>query len=1373
MPSRELTYRITISSADARRQARNVRSVFEAELRTITLGRLDASALTRAVGEAQRLRQELEQAARASGQIQPQSGGAAATSGGGGGLNVPSGLAGGLISGVAITAAVQGIGQIGDALNDLSRRGAVFGQINDVLKSYAASANTTADAIVSAANKAAMGTISQYELMLNANRALQFEVAKTPEQFAKLVELSSALGRAQGISDTQSLEFLTTGLARESRLILDNLGLIINLDQATSRYAATLGKTADQLTSSERKAALLEEAYRQGATALEANRNASDSAATIFERLDANVQNAKDAFGDLFAELSKDYVSAFSNQIAEITNYFIILSKGAGASSDDLKTYLETMKADLATVGQTMRDVGKDDSTQTGLIIASDEAIDSLAKVSEAVNAGVPGADRYEQQIKQIVDALINGATSAPEAVSALRKVNADLAALTSDPATQQAMQANQAKAAAQAAAAEQARIIAEQSEIVNKALTARAQKSAVEVGAEAAIEQLRQQKVLAEQAIQALVSSGTMGTDEIAINVAAMIEQLTAPFDALEERAVSVDFSAIGSAFTSLNQSFVDFLPGIASARDELAVLSEELAYTGSMSAEQAAQFEYLSSVAYAVADSGSQLNGVVNELGTQFLSSNAYAAELVNQLFLAEAAFRNGQISAGQYAGMTAALTGNLLTLAQGAGIATNAIYALNQAQSDMSNLPGFAGGQQVGGSIAQRIQTQQAASGREQNRREMERYNAAVARQQETSARRAGKALEDGAKKASDALKNALDKVPGLFSTTSVTEQDVKDTEMGIYKEKADEYLRRLRDEVVNGKQWEDVSIEEARAGLERAGLEVGNTAEQTLALLEKAMNDSSLYSAAENIPIFINEEAVKYAQDLQNKSEQGRKNIYEYFGVQVDEAVSAATGGGGGAPAPVAPPKLVDIDPYTDGMQTGLDEYVDKNGQLIQEQIANAPGLMVDLDKLFAPGTALSVTTTGAMSMAAPASQMQPMSMNALASQKPGMAAQSLDITPTLPEDAAEKLALALGDQLSKQAAVFMSHGSSIGGNIINGLSAAMSLNAKGETQIDVAGFIAGNLSAQAATFIAQGTGIATLIGQGIDEGLAGAGSTATIAPTIHPAFVVAEVEKQNIISAVGAIVPTVNVALAVSAEAGTMTTLVQSLNTELRKIQPDIAREGATVSAMLTGGITASLSSTDTPLSIAQPLLTALITDIATNAALFATPGTIVAQLIMAAMLAAMKGGQQAEGGGDTGGGGSLAMAMVTNLATQFSTNANMFYATGLIPAQNVEAGFKGYQYAGMADSLQSQLTQAIAAKAAEFILTGSYIGGWIQQGINQAFTAEVNLSFAVNAGASWGTAFMKGALAAVGGGTLVQAISDKVITDLATEMEQP
>lgn len=149
-----------------------------------------------------------------------------------------------------------------------------------------------------------------------------------------------------------------------------------------------------------------------------------------------------------------------------------------------------------------------------------------------------------------------------------------------------------------------------------------------------------------------------------------------------------------------------------------------------------------------------------------------------------------------------------------------------------------------------------------------------------------------LEDGAKKASDELKNALDKVPGLFGTTSVTEQDMKDTKLGIYQDKADEYLRQFEDEVKNGKDWANVSLEEVRAGLE-----AGTTAEQTLELLKRAMNDSSLYSAAENIPIFINEEAVKHAQELQAKSEEGRKNIYDYFGVQINEAVNDATGGGG--------------------------------------------------------------------------------------------------------------------------------------------------------------------------------------------------------------------------------------------------------------------------------------------------------------------------------------------------------------------------------------------------------------------------------------------------------------------------------------------
>lgn len=1328
MPDRSLTYKITIDTSQAKAQATSIRALFEAELRQMSVGKLDTSGvqtaighvkalssefekavksgdmgqldtsgITRAVAEAGQLASAFEQAATAARNIKPPSVG-----GGGGDISsvagqlLPGGigtLAGAFAGGFAVTGAIAGIKELGQELDALARRGAVFNQIDDVLGDYARSVGSSADAMVSAAQKAAAGTISQFDLILNANRAIQFEVAKTPEAFAKLIELSTALGRAQGISDTQALEFLTTGIARESKLILDNLGLIVDLDDATGKYAATLGKTAGQLTTAERKQALLEEAFRQGAVAIEANREAANSAATQFERLDANTQNLRDSFGRWLSEVSASQIKSIADAIALVNRE--LFKQGTASGIEEQIDIIKAKRDELATTGQLKPSFWG----MTGFYGDAKERTEMLAE--------------YDAQLKDLESQLLKTQVAESAAGISMQQA-ATLSMQSADAFSQSANALAEFNRQKDAQAKEQ---FAGQSKDIDKGLLGRAEQSVDVLGADRALEMYKKAKADAEAAIQNLANSGVTDAAEIELRTAEILNGLTAVFDEAEERAsqgFAVDFSAIGSAFNSLNQGFVDFLPGIAGAREELAALSEELAYTGSMSAEQAAQFKYLSSVAYAVADGGSQLNGVVNELGTQFLSSNAYAAELVNQLFLAEVAFRNGQISAGTYAGMTAALTGNLLTLAQGAGIATNAIYALNQAQGDMSNLQGFAGGQAVGGSIANRIQTQQAASGREQNRREMERYNAAVARQQETSARRAGKALEDGAKKASDQLKNALDKVPGLFGTTQVTEQDVKDTELGIYQEKADEYLRRLRDEVENGKDWEDVSIEEARAGLERAGLEVGATAEQTLALLERAMNDSSLYSAIENIPIFINEEAVERYKELQKKSEEGRKHVYEFFGVQIDEATEAATSGGGGAaPAPVAPPKLVDIDPLTEGLQTGLDEYVNANGEVIKEQVAQAQALFFDPANLFGTGAKTGGKNVGAMGPA----------------QKPGA---------TITADAT-----------------------------LQALTPYITGQQQATVQVQATGAAFGP-QPQGAT---PTTGAVTLTPTLDATTLQAELSKLTL--TITPAFVVAEVEKQNIISAVSAITPTANVALAVSAEAGTMTTLVQSLNTELRKIQPDIAREGATVSAMLTGGITASLSSTDTPLSIAQPLSTALITDIATNAALFASPGTIVAQLIMAAMLAAMKGGQQAEGGGEAGGGGSLAMAMVTNLATQFSTNANMFYATGLIPAQNVEAGFKGYQYAGMADSLQAQLTQAIAAKAGEFILTGSYIGGWIQQGINQAFTAEVNMSFAVNAGASWGTAFMKGALNAVGGGTLVQAISDKVITDLATEMEQP
>ena len=1470
MPSRELIYRVSISTSDAKRQAQNVRATFEAELRQISVGKLDTSSLKGAQGQAKALAAELERAAKAGdlGQLDTtgiqravseaqalrtaleQAGSAANNikilSGGnrrGGGDDIsgiisqllPGGLGtlgGAFAGGFVATAVIAGVRELGQELSQTARRGAVFQQLGDVLDSYTASVNTNSQAMIDAAKKAAQGTISEYELILNANRALQFEVAKSPEQFAKLIELSTALGRAQGISDTQALEFLTTGLARESRLILDNLGLIINVESATSKYAATLGKTANELTAAERKQALLDEAFRQGAVAIEANRAAYDSAATQFERFDANIQNLKDSFGKLLAIMSAGGIEAMANAVAALNQELQNKGTAAGAETD-----LQRLRAirDQLQQGQAVAIPG------FGQINVNAQ---SLAAVEQAITD-------TEAKLRQLAAAERVAGTSMQEA-----------AMLSYQAADAHGEYQRQLEATRQREQALSQERLAEQSVSVDKALLSRAEKSVDVVGADKALQMYRQVKADAEAALSELAASGVTDATELQFRTAEILTGLLAPFDELEAKASAIDlgatignFDQVGTALAGLNAGFVDFLPGLSAAREELVTLSTEMALTGQITDEQAARLEYLAAVAYSAADGGSALSQVVGDLGTDFLESNSYAAELVNQLFLAEAAYASGAITGDIYAGITTILTGRLLTLAQGAGIATGAIYALNQAQAGLAS----AGGLAVGGNIANRIQSTQQTIAREQNRREQERYNRDLARSQERSAGRAGKLLEDGAKKASQELKSALDKVPGLFSASQVTEQDMKDTELGVYQEKADEYLRRLRDEVQNGRDWEDVSIEEARAGLERAGLQIGETAEQTLMFLERAINDSSLYSAVENIPIFINEEAVKLTQELQNKSEEGRKNIYEYFGIQVDEAVGAATGGGGGAAIEVRPPEFIDIDPYTEGLQTGLDEYVNTNGELIKEKMANAPSLIFDPAMLFDPESLVAaaqkkteaaaaqykaaldtaglpmgpmakptVTVTADASAQAwgpvvagtqPAqialaptidtaelqAQLDAITAPTLTAtivlpndaanqlvldlgnqlgqqanilishgvvigralisgmtstlsadtsiatsiqpQLDAIKSPSLTATISLPNDAGEQLALDIGNQLGQQANVLISHGAVVGKALISGMSAALSVDSEGNAQIDFAGFVANNLGAQAQTFIAQGRGIASLLQQGLTEGMAPAeGEAATGGMAM---------QISSITLAEGVRAPDVSVLGKIDKFSIDQTALYDarvSIPVEFDLPQQQTNTDGSAGANAIT------------------PLITDINTQIRSSQEEIKNQGITIAMILMAGISAHFRGGQSS--GGEQAA-TPLADALMTNVSAQFSAVQNMFYAIGFGPAKSVESGFKGYGYSGLSSGLMDALTNGIRADAENYMQRGATIAGYVQSGMNQQFSAEAGVRSAIAAGAAWGNAFMQGVFEALNGAGFVDQISTQVIDGITGELEQP
>jgi hypothetical protein len=297
-------------------------------------------------------------------------------------------------------AIVAGLVQIGNALDDVARRGAIFDQLGSVLNDFAASVGSTSSAFVEAGERASQGTISQFDLILNSNRAIQFEVAKTSEDFAKLIELSTALGRAQGISDTDALDFITRGIARQSSLILDNLGLFIDLDKVQREYAQSLGKTTGELTTAEKNQAILNEAFRQGAVAIEANRDAVDSAATQFERLDAKTKNLTDKLGALIAQNAAGFIKSLADAAeqagnvidgkGDLPNWFMELGadvQAMGAAMDGATPTTAALSAALQITGLAMQ--GLDESTRTGRS-AFDDATDSFMELEGmAYNSGV------------------------------------------------------------------------------------------------------------------------------------------------------------------------------------------------------------------------------------------------------------------------------------------------------------------------------------------------------------------------------------------------------------------------------------------------------------------------------------------------------------------------------------------------------------------------------------------------------------------------------------------------------------------------------------------------------------------------------------------------------------------------------------------------------------------------------------------------------------------------------------------------------------------------------------------------------------------------------------------------------------------------
>ena len=127
----------------------------------------------------------------------------------------------------------------------------------------------SSDTMLKSLKSASKWAVSEYNLMLSANRALKLWVAKNTDDMSDLMKIARLYGQQMGQDVTQSFNDIVTWLGRWSPMILDNLWIIIDSEKAYEEYAQKLWKTSKELTKAEKTQALVNATLTEWRKALE------------------------------------------------------------------------------------------------------------------------------------------------------------------------------------------------------------------------------------------------------------------------------------------------------------------------------------------------------------------------------------------------------------------------------------------------------------------------------------------------------------------------------------------------------------------------------------------------------------------------------------------------------------------------------------------------------------------------------------------------------------------------------------------------------------------------------------------------------------------------------------------------------------------------------------------------------------------------------------------------------------------------------------------------------------------------------------------------------------------------------------------------
>jgi len=290
------------------------------------------------------------------------------------------------------------------AISEISRLG---GQISTLERSFArlVAAEQGEVSTLDELRKATKNTVADVELLKSANQALMLGLPT--ENLDQLFGAAIKLGHAMGIDAKRAVDSLTIGIGRQSRLVLDNLGVIVKAEAAYEWYAQQLGKTAAALSEAEKREGWMAYAIREVTEKSETLGDVTSDLTLSQERWAASITNLKTKIGEIlgplgtFADQASFVIQPLSTMVAITIPSYIAASGGLQAA---IWGTVVALKAKVAAAITAMAALGPKGWVMiAGAVAAAGIAIYALTR---NINDAAGSAHTFNEEMKDSLETL-------------------------------------------------------------------------------------------------------------------------------------------------------------------------------------------------------------------------------------------------------------------------------------------------------------------------------------------------------------------------------------------------------------------------------------------------------------------------------------------------------------------------------------------------------------------------------------------------------------------------------------------------------------------------------------------------------------------------------------------------------------------------------------------------------------------------------------------------------------------------------------------------------------------------------------------------------------------------------------------------------